>query len=441
MRITYAAHDAPRPRSEGGPTSALAEGLLASRPASPADGGGLASTVTYPSARPQAGSGSAPRQPRPGSPRSTTRRRSRRRCLTSESRRPAAAATATSSLSTQITMYGFGGKNGGHARCWSYFLVTVQLGVLVFFVINDIVLGRVVDKNSKNVWQTVALLTLKFALEFIDRVLVVRLAGKLRDDAANEVLPWASEFGGFHGLTHPRNVCMLLWVPLLASGLLVAFVNQIHDNTKNNAGEFVIYFSFFIILPASSVGATALLLQRECLFHEDKVREIVMAEDNLHVHVVAPDPPASMLEKLVARADAMDQSSSRWQFVLIGQMALLATSVAATIANTVYSDGGVYSAMYVLGTSWPFAISFLSILRLNAFLDGVPKTLTRKSVFTLSERSDFVADYLRLGLGFEVGGVRLTNQVVATAVVAALGSVLASLLKIVHQQWESLAGP
>eukprot|EP01051_Picozoa_sp_SAG22_P009010 SAG22_NODE_722_length_7641_cov_13.307876_6_plen_116_part_00 len=82
--------------------------------------------------------------------------------------------------------------------------------------------------------------------------------------------------------------------------------------------------------------------------------------------------------------------------------------------------------------TWPLSISFLSILRLNDFLDNVPKTLTRKNVFSLSERSNFVADYLRLGLGFEVAGVRLTNHVVATTLVAASGTALASLMKIVQ---------
>jgi hypothetical protein len=240
-----------------------------------------------------------------------------------------------------------------------------------------------------------------------------------------------------------RLLFLKLWLPMFVAALYLMFeyipwLNTEEDYRRVNGvwrgyewGQTVV---LEYVVPASSLGAAALLLRAECAdFKEQAERGLLESEGN----------HAGTLRAFNQLSVQIDGASKCWETTLAVQLCLFVANLANLVGWNLDPSAPAdvwFVVSYSSFSLWPLILSVESIATFNQDLIEIPKRLTKdagggggiedqKYRFNTRDRCDFLDDYARLDVGLKIFGVKITRRLLAGVVLSATTSLVASELR------------
>lgn len=248
-------------------------------------------------------------------------------------------------------------------------------------------------------------------LQTIDRILVWRVVStQVRWDYTLETYKMM------------RQLCLCLWVPVMCFLGGAWTMDILHGTVKSYQDVLALGFVelFEYILPITTLGATMLVLQTQCMVHMDVLQKKV---------IDSTDDAVTTLESLLKEEHKINRTSQEWQMALVLEAFIFLCTVANQVAWTLdpSSKFNALEACCFAGFSlWPLVLSVYGVVEFNHFVDSIPARLTRGKRLDL-ERGNFITDVEHLNLGIKVYGVRMIRRDIIKLLISVVGTFLAAL--------------
>lgn len=326
---------------------------------------------------------------------------------------------------SQLTCYGYGLDGGTRIGkfWWAVAIMMVQVVFTVWSVSDILVIrGHLVDHDfSAN--RTTAGHEQFASFEKGSSVVLVIL------ETIDRILVWRA-IQQFYDSDHPRGASTgkpmrqmfwWLWLPivcLLAGAWVLDFVHGTVDNFHDGVGLAFIELMEYVI-PVSTLGATMLAIQAQCLRHRERLQSYVDSQG---------DDAPRMLDFLITEEEEINKTSRRWQNALVLEsfifFCMLSNQVAWALDPSSKFDG-LHACCFAGFSLWPLILSVYGVVDFNKFVDEIPVRLTRAKRFGDSEvRARMIDDLRTLNLGIKVYGVRIVWSDIVKLVASAAGSIL-----------------